>query len=217
MTSAIYYYVDYVLGLNGFMATVPLLLIFSMVFGFIYIHSRLIQRFGLKKVNIFGLALVSASFTSCIFIGWSLSTAAISFLLIGIGYSALMFSSQLIFADVIDYDETRTGKRRETTYSGINALIIKPAQSVAIWLFLSTITFFGFQEGSVTQSDSAKFGIMIGFTIIPAISTFIGLIFMKFYTLDGPEWNEQKLKLKSIHKEKERNYLEYLKKQGKFK
>jgi GPH family glycoside/pentoside/hexuronide:cation symporter len=215
MTSAIYYYVAYVLALSGFMATVPLLLIFSMIFGFIYIHSRLIKKYGLKKVYIFGLALICASFIFCFFLGSNLSTAFICFLAMGIGYSAIMFASQLLIADIIDYDETRTGKRRETTYSGINALIVKPAQSVANWLFLLVISLYGFQEGSITQSDTASFGVLVGFTVIPAISTFLGVLFMIFYPLDGPEWTAQKIHLKQIHAEKEKNYLELLKKQGK--
>jgi len=38
---------------------------------------------------------------------------------------------------------------------------------------------------------------------------------MKFYTLDGPEWTEQKLKLQEVHKQKEKEYIQYLKEQGK--
>jgi hypothetical protein len=38
---------------------------------------------------------------------------------------------------------------------------------------------------------------------------------MKFYPLDGPEWLEQKLKLNRIHEDKEREYIKYIKEQGK--
>ena len=83
------------------------------------------------------------------------------------------------------------------------------------FLFLITISSFGFQEAAKTQSDSAILGIMLGFTIIPAIFVFISAFIMKFYTLDGPEWTEQKLKLQQVHEEKEREYIKYIKEQGK--
>ena len=56
---------------------------------------------------------------------------------------------------------------------------------------------------------------MIGFTIIPAILTMIGAIVMKFYPLDGPEWDKQKLEINKLHEQKEKEYIKYLTKPGK--
>ncbi|MFX1436545.1 MAG: MFS transporter, partial [Promethearchaeota archaeon] len=123
-------------------------------------------------------------------------------------------TNQVLIADVVDYDETRTGKRRETTYSGINALLTKPAISIANWLFLEIISRFGFQEALQTQEYLAQLGILIGFTLIPAIFLIIGGIFMFLYRLDGPEWLSQKELLIKIHKKKEIDYLNYLKEKG---
>jgi GPH family glycoside/pentoside/hexuronide:cation symporter len=215
LTTAIFYYVDYVLKLSGFMSIIPILMVILMIFAFAYIISRLIQKYGLKKVFIFGQLLTGIGFILTFFMGWNLSTSILSLLLIGIGLSALIIISPLILADTIDYDEIRTGKRRETTYTGIEALITKPAISLGNFLFLITISSFGFQEAAKTQSDTAILGIMLGFTIIPAAFVLFSAILMKYYTLDGPEWTEQKLELYQIHEKKEKEYIEYLKKQGK--
>ncbi len=212
LTSAIFYYVDYVLQLSGFLTVLPLLLIFVTIFIFTYIFSKLVAKKGPKKISIFGLVFSALSLILLYFIGWDFSTAIIGFFLIGIGLSAVMLTSQILFADTIDYDETRTGKRRETTYSGVEALLTKPAISIANWMFLTIIASFGFEEGSIAQSDSALFGIMIGFTIIPALFALFGALVMKFFPLDGPEWIEQKLKISRLHEQKEKEYLEYLKK-----
>ncbi|MHA1689110.1 MAG: MFS transporter [Promethearchaeota archaeon] len=212
LTSAIFYYVDYVLQLSGFLTVLPLLLIFATIFIFTYIFSKLVAKKGPKKISIFGLVFSALSLILLYFIGWDFSTAIIGFFLIGIGLSAVMLTSQILFADTIDYDETRTGKRRETTYSGVEALLTKPAISIANWMFLTIISSFGFEEGSIAQSNSALLGIMIGFTIIPAIFALFGAFVMKFFPLDGPEWNEQKLKISHLHEQKEKEYLEYLKK-----
>lgn len=216
LTTAIFYYVQYVLKLSGFMTMAPLLLIFLTIFVFTYIYgTKIIPKYGLKKVNIFGLVFSGLSFILLFLTGWAFDTAIPSLLLIGIGLSALMLTAPIIFADTVDYDETRTKKRRETTYSGIEALITKPAISIANYLFLLSIASFGFQPNSAIQTDSAIFGIMLGFTVIPAIFVLFGAFVMKFYPLDGPKWEAQKLELKKIHDQKEKEYLEYLKKQEK--
>jgi len=215
LLTAIFYYIAFVLKLSGFLSIIPILLVILMIFAFVYVFSKLIQKYGVKKVYILGLILTGLGFISLFILGWSLNTAIISLILIGIGLSAVVITVQIIFADTVDYDEVRTGKRRETTYSGIEALLTKPAISLGNWLFLITISYFGFQETARTQSDSALLGIMLGLSIIPAIFVLLSAIVMKFYPLDGPEWLEQKLKLNRIHEEKEKEYIKYLKEQGK--
>jgi Na+/melibiose symporter-like transporter len=111
----------------------------------------------------------------------------------------------------VDYDEIRTGKRRETTYSGINALFTKPAISLANWMFLFIINNFGFIEKQSIQTFNAQLGIMIGFALIPSIFLIFGALVMFYYKLDGPKWLSQKEEIMKIHEEKERNYLDYLK------
>lgn len=95
-------------------------------------------------------------------------------------------------------------------------MITKPAISIANVLFLLIIAFYGFQRASQTQTETAQLGIMIGFTILPAIFIFISALAIKFFPLHGPEWNEQKVKLKKIHNEKEAAYLKHLKEKGEF-
>ena len=214
LTTAVFYYVDFVLNLSGVMSIVPIIIVIGVMFAFAYPASKLIEKYGLKKVFIFGQITLGIGFVLTFFIGWSLNTVIISMVLIGIGLSILFMESPIILADTIDFDELKTDKRRETTYTGIEALITKPAISLGNWLFLVIISGYGFQEAASTQPDSAILGIMIGFTIIPAIFIFLSALIMKFYTLDGPEWTKQKLKLQGIHEKKEIEYLQHLKEQG---
>ena len=53
-------------------------------------------------------------------------------------------------------------------------------------------------------------GIMLGFSLIPAIFLTFGAIVMLFYPLDGPQWLTQKTELIKIHKQKELAYLKYV-------
>jgi len=217
LTTAIFYYVEYVLILTGFLTTFPLLLVFIMIFAFLVVYNKLIAKYGVKKTFIFALLWTGLSFLLTFFTGWTLNFALIGFFLIGIGISGYMLTNQVVVADIVDYDEMRTGKRRETTYSGINALITKPAISIANWLFLLIISFFGFNSEQQTQTFSAQLGIMIGFAFIPSIFLLLGALVMFFYPLDGSQWLTQKAEMIKIHEKKELEYLKHLEEKKKVK
>lgn len=210
LTTAIFYYINYVLILTGFLTSLPLLLVFLMIFAFFVVFNKLIGKLGVKKTFILAVFWSGFSFLLTFFVGWTINFALIGFILIGIGFSGFMLTNQVVIADIVDYDETRTKKRRETTYSGINALLTKPAISIANWLFLLIINDFGFDSNQTIQTSSAQMGIMIGFSLIPAIFLIFSSIVMLFYPLDGPEWLAQKAELIKIHEKKEIDYLKYL-------
>lgn len=210
LTTAIFYYVQYVLLLTGVLTTIPLMIVFIMIFMFLLFFNRLIGKYGVKKTYILTLTLTGFSFLLTFFIGWTLNLAIIVFILIGIGFSGYMITNNLVIADIVDYDETKTNKRRETTYSGINALLTKPAISLGNWLFLLIISLSGFNSEQPTQVFSAQLGIMAGFSLIPSIFLFLGTVAMCLYPLDGPQWLAQKRKLIEIHKKKEIEYQKQL-------
>ena len=196
------------------MAMLPLLVFFIVVFLFFPIYSKLIIKYGLKKIFALVLIFTGISFVISFFIAWNLYTSFIAMILIGIGISGYYITNQLVMADVIDNDEILTGKRRETSYAGMNALVTKPTNSLGPWILLSVITMFGFNNtpGAV-QEESAKLGIMIAFTLIPAILILISAFFIRYFPLSGPEWSKKKEELHRIHLEKEKAYLEHIRKQ----
>lgn len=212
LTTAIYYYIPFVLKLTGFLTFLPLALVFLMIFIFIFVFNFIIRKIGVKITFIIALFWTGLSFLLTFIIGWTLEFALIGFILIGSGISGYMLSNQAVVADIVDYDEVRTEKRRETTYSGINALITKPAISVANWLFLVIINLFGFDPDKEVQSFTSQKGIMIAFSLIPYLFLIIGAIVMFLYSLDGSDWLTQKEKLIKIHQTKEEEYINYLKK-----
>ncbi|MFX0023729.1 MAG: MFS transporter, partial [Candidatus Hermodarchaeota archaeon] len=165
---------------------------------------------GVKKTFILTLLWTGLSFLLIFFIGWVFIFAIIGFILIGIGFSGFMITNNIVMADIVDYDETLTGKRRETSYSGINALITKPAISIGNWLFLSIISFSGFNSEQSTQTFSAQLGILAGFSLIPSIFLIISALVMFLYPLDGLQWQIQKKEIIEIHKKKEFEYKNIL-------
>jgi GPH family glycoside/pentoside/hexuronide:cation symporter len=215
LTTSVFYYIGFVLRAEGILSMLPLLIFFVVIFAFTVVYNKILGKYDLKKVFFLILLMTGLSFIVFFFIGWDFTTAILGLILLGIGFSGYFMTGQLMIADVIDYDEIRTKKRRETSYSGVNALLTKPAVSIAPWLFLTIIAFFGFDNEAPTQTPFAQLGIMIGFTIIPAIFILLAALFITFFPLSGPKWKEQKREIQRIHAEKEKAYLKYLNEEGK--
>jgi GPH family glycoside/pentoside/hexuronide:cation symporter len=153
-------------------------------------------------------------FISLFFLGWVYITAIISLAIVGAMFSGFILMGTMLFGDVVDYDETKTGKRREASYAGIQAIFQKPAISIAPAVFLWIILAFGFNEAASTQTPNAQLGIILAFSIIPGVVLLLGGLSVKFYRLSGPEWIKQKEELKKIHDKKEAEYIQHLKEKG---
>ncbi|KXH72116.1 MAG: hypothetical protein AM326_11310 [Candidatus Thorarchaeota archaeon SMTZ-45] len=210
------YFVQYVVNLQGIMASIPLFAVFFLMLSFSFLADRRVKQQGLKQVYIIGLLLTSIGL---IFLGISgswLIAAILSLMVVGIGLAPVTLIWSPLLADVIDNDEILTGKRRETTYAGMNALITKPAISIANALFLLVISGFGFDNTQSVQSESAILGIQVAYTMIPAIGFIIGAVVMwRWYRLDGKEWIAKKVELGKIHLQKEGEYIKHLQREGK--
>nr|MDO8112984.1 MFS transporter [Candidatus Sigynarchaeota archaeon] len=209
ITTSLTYYVKYVLELGGgIMSALPIGSVFLVAVVFVIIYNVLIPRRGAKKILIFGLIWAGGAFILLFFTGMNLVTAIVSFCILGVGFSATLIAAPVLFSDTIDHDEIRTGKRRETTYSGMEALITKPAISVANWLFLLVINAFGYSSTTTVPAPiEVKTGILFAICIVSAIFVLIAAAVLCFYPLDGPNWKEQKQKLQIIHDQKEREFL----------
>jgi len=215
LTGAIFYFVPYVLGFSGLMASLPLVLVFLMIFGFAVVANHYVKKYGLKKVYIVGLISSSVIFLLMLAVGKFTIPSLIVLAVLGIGFAPVALINGPLMSDVIDNDELLTGKRRETTYAGMNALVTKPSISIANAIFLATINAFGFDNLKATQTSQAQFGIILGFTLVPAICLALSALALKWYKLDGPEWFEKKKKLNAIHLQKEQEYIAELQKEGK--
>jgi len=216
VTGSMIYFVQYVMSLQGSLSSIPLLVLFVVMIGFSFLADRMVKTRGLKKVYILGMMITSFGLTFLFFSGNVFIAAMSSLIVVGIGLAPVLMIWSPLLADVMDYDEILTGKRRETTYAGMNALITKPAISIANALFLIVISGFGFDNTLSVQPDSAILGISLGYALFPALLFLAGsLAFWKWYNLDGTEWTAKKIELGKNRLQKEREYIESLQKEGK--
>ncbi|MHA1896809.1 MAG: MFS transporter [Promethearchaeota archaeon] len=181
----------------------------------LYFQKRL-SDWGARKLAVVGSIIQAFGFILMLPLGSSFTTAAIPLTFIAIGYGLQILTQQNIFGDSIDYDELKTKKRRETTYSGMSALFTKPAISIANWLFFTIIGKYTYFTGTYNSFGQPVYeylpiGILIAFAIPSFISYLISALFYYFFPLDGHDWKLKKAELHERHQQKEKEYLEYLK------
>lgn len=186
----------------------------------IILFNKYLNRIGIKHLFMYGCAIGVLGFGLLPFFGRTLVSQFVPITLIMIWLASYLLSGTPLMADVIDNDELLTGKRRETTYAGVNALITKPAISIANWLFLGILGIYGFiqsEQGQPTpvQPTTVGDGVVLAFLVIPVICLVISFIVMKFFSLDGPEWATKKHIIRETHIQKEKDFIESLRREGK--
>jgi len=210
------YYIEFVVA-----GQVIIFFIFSLIIGIIIgmvLTILVIPKWHPKKTAFMNLILIAIGLAILFFVGQNAILAALPYFLIGIGFAGAMVAVPVILGDAIDNDELITGKRREAVYGGVNALVNKPAISIANWMFLLTLASFGFDANKQTQTQMAITGILVSIFAIPAILIGVSaIILLFFYPLDGPEWRKQKKYIMELHEQKEKEYIQKLVKEGKIK
>jgi len=122
------YYFDEIIKANQLPIYIGLAV--GIVLGiFLWVRQR--DRWGVKRCLLTWLALFSIGCFWLLLFGKTALMGMIGFFFIGIGFSGGMYLIPIMNGDVVDYDEERTGLRREGMYAGINSLVTKPAISIA--------------------------------------------------------------------------------------
>ena len=96
-------------------------------------------------------------------------------LLAGIAGAANGFIAPSMQADVIDYDELYTGKRREAQYGALWSIVTKFAVIPSSALPLSILASIGFQP-NVEQTELVKMTIRILYALVPATFAFLAIL-----------------------------------------
>jgi GPH family glycoside/pentoside/hexuronide:cation symporter len=173
----------------------------------LWINRR--EAWGLKFSTRLMTLVFAAGCLALVLGGRSVVPAAIGFLCFGFGFAGGMYLIPLMNGDVVDYDEHKTGLRREGMYAGINSFITKPAISIAQWALLTIITAFGYDQtlAKGAQSFQAQTGVLVGWVVPTGVLLLICFFALAFYPLAGKSWEEIKQRLSAQHREKEKQYL----------
>lgn len=130
--------------------------------------------------------------------------------LAGFGLSGPQTLTNVLFAQVADEDELRTGVRREGAFFGVNALLTKPAQSVALALspFILEATAFVTREANggqifLNQPESALRGIKVLVGLIPGCAMLLGALILTAFPLRGARLAQMQADVLALHAQKQ--------------
>jgi GPH family glycoside/pentoside/hexuronide:cation symporter len=208
VTGSIFYLADYVLKMN---TIVLLAFIFIPLIGGVPITNLIRKRIGLVQAQQVLLLTAGVGLIALTFV----PTAVIPFclLLVGFGLSGPQTLTNILFAEVADEDELRSGVRREGAFFGINALITKPAQSLAFALppFILEAAHFVTREANnnvafLDQPASAIFGIKVFIGLIPGIAMLLGALILFLFPLRGARLEKMQHDLLELHARKKAAY-----------
>jgi len=170
--------------------------------------NPMVQKFGLLRAQQIYLILGGAGLVSLAFV--PVDWIPISLVITGLGLSGQQTVTYNILAYVIDDDEVRTGNRREGAFYGANALLTKPAQSLALFLTAFILEQSGFitratNQGQIflDQPESALFGIRVIVGLIPGLAMLVSALILWFFPLQGERLARLKEKILEMHAEKE--------------
>ncbi len=207
---AIYYLADYVT--QG--GTMPVLISLFVPLALGIPETQLVLRRmeAVKAMQLYlvltAIGLISLGFLPS---NWVLAGIAV----VGLGYSGVLVITYLLLGQVIDEDEIRTGVRREGSYLGANALVTKPAQSLAGYLTAAVLaaTHFVTRESNggmifLNQPESALFGIRAVVGIIPGVAMLIGALVLHWYPIHGKRLQTVKETILRMHAEKQQRLQE---------
>ncbi len=212
LLGSIFYLADYVLG---WPAILLLACLFVPLIVGIPLTSVFRKRLGVVASQqvlllVAGVALIAIAVVPPFLIPVCIAIA-------GLGLSGPQTLTNVLFAQVSDEDEVRSGVRREGAFFGVNALITKPAQSIAIWIipfilektnFITRASQMG--ETILNQPSSAIMGIKVFSGVIPGVACLLGALLLMAYPLHSTYLKEVQQKVLIMHHEKKQTLAEHL-------
>ncbi len=203
--SMVFYLADYVLQVN---TMVILVCVFVPLIIGIPVTPLLQKRLGVVGAQQLLLAIAGTGLILIAFVPNPLIYVCL--MAAGFGLAGPQTLTNILFAQVADEDELRSGVRREGMFFGINALITKPSQSVALALVplvLEATHFVTRESGGgavfLQQSAEAIFGIKALTGLIPGAALIIGAVLLHWFPLRGAYLEKVRADILVLHAKKQ--------------
>ncbi|MHA1344610.1 MAG: MFS transporter [Promethearchaeota archaeon] len=208
---ALPFYIAWLLNPLGINMLLFLLAPMSCLIISFFIITKLAEKISVKAALSYYLGVLTIGFFFTFFAGiiGNLFLIMVGWCIIMLAFSGDFILHNVMRGDTIDWDEYKTGKRREAVYAGTGAIFSKPMISVALALGPLIMTVFGLvylksKDGLYPTSglEMAALGVNIIFALVPGIAALIGfLIWIKFYPLNKDIIEEMKKTLLKKHEE----------------
>jgi GPH family glycoside/pentoside/hexuronide:cation symporter len=187
LMGTIFYVADYVLNMNAVLLVACL---FAPLIAGVPVTTLIRRRLGVVGTQ--QLLLVIAGIALVLIVVVPTPMIPVCLAVAGFGLAGPQTLTNVLFAQVADEDELRSGVRREGAFFGVNALLTKPAQSVSLTLIPVILELGRFVPREVNQGQilvdqpsSAIFGIKSLAGLIPGAGLIVGAIILLWFPLRG--------------------------------
>ncbi len=178
----ILFYVEYVLQdpqAEGF-----LLLYFVTGVVLLPLWVFLARRIEKKAAWLAAMAINSGAFLGVFFLGPGQSDLyAILVVLSGVGFGGTVAIPSSMQADVIDYDELLSGRRREGIFIGVWAIARKLAAALGVGIALVILGSSGYRP-KVEQTPEAIFSLRVLYALVPSVLNLLAIGVALAYPID---------------------------------
>jgi GPH family glycoside/pentoside/hexuronide:cation symporter len=180
------FFVKYTLELPNSSATYLLATVILISIGTLVLWIRAVHRFGPLRVWRLALVILAASLVPMYFAS-SLPSAMVAGAFVGLGYSGVIATVDLVIARLIDVDAARTGLRREAMFISAFGFFNRLGGVLKSLAFLSVVALFGFVSGDEPgeRPDEAARFLM---TVFPLGLVLVAAVTARFVRVpeDGP-------------------------------
>jgi GPH family glycoside/pentoside/hexuronide:cation symporter len=197
------YFLGFIIGItDAFIQQLFLALVFISAIFFMIIWRNYFAKKGAKKAHMTALLTILIAFIPSIFI-WEIIGAILFYIFLGFAFAGIMFGRDIVMSTIIDLDEVETGLRREGSYYGVNALIIRLSTilvALSIAIVFPTVGWATYDPQNITILTKIGIRVLIG--VFPIIVIGLGILSFRRFPIHHEKYTEIKGKLKDIHAEK---------------
>jgi Na+/melibiose symporter-like transporter len=187
--AAIPYFATYILGDEG-ATTILFAGLVAPAILVMPLWTRYGHRVGKKRAYVVASVLYAVA-SLLLVTGKVLPTIGVLLLVVmaGVGYSGMQLFPLAMLPDTVEADEARAGVRRSGLLTGLWTAGETGAFAVGPALVGTVLAFAGFlstESGqTLTQPSSAIVGILISFSVLPAIAMVLSLLALRRYDLSA--------------------------------
>ncbi len=182
------FFMTYTLGLPESQVSVLLGTVILTSIAFLAMWAALVRRWGVLVVWRTALAVFAVSFVPMYFAG-SLMTAVAAGVLIGLGYSGVIATTDVVVARFIDADAARTGVHREAMVIAAFGFFNRLSTSAKSLGFFGMTVLFGYvnRDQPGDQPDAAARFLMVVMPFIFAVIAAVTSRFVRIPVRPGPD------------------------------
>jgi len=213
--ASLLYYFRYIYGNEaGFQIALPILLASAILC--IPLWVRVSRHIGKKKSYNTGMLIFAGSFLLFFLFGHQFGMW-FSFVIMavgGVGFATQYVMPYSILPDVVEYDYSETGVRREGVFYGMWTFISKLGQALGIAASGWILSIFGYQAPLANgvlpqQTELAKLGIRILTGPLPALFFIAGVLILRHYPITAQTYEkiQEKIRARGLSQPAQENEL----------